>query len=172
MKETLKVLNELKEKGLIQDYAIGGAIAALRWIEPFFTQDLDVFILLKDEDDKKEEVIDLSPIYEYLKGKGYEWKGHWIMIEGVPVDIFPADPLEKEAIEQAQEVEYEGVKTKVIVPEYLIALFLKAGRDKDLRKIEMLLEQCDVDRQKLEGILNRYNLNKEFKDFEEKRYGR
>ena len=72
MKETLKVLNELKEKGLIEDYAIGGAIAALRWIEPFFTQDLDVFILLKDGDEKKKEVIDLSPIYEYLKSKGYK----------------------------------------------------------------------------------------------------
>jgi len=70
VKETLKVLNELKEKGLIRDYAIGGAIAALRWTEPFFTQDLDVFILLKDED-KKKGVIDLSPIYEYLKSKGY-----------------------------------------------------------------------------------------------------
>ena len=165
MKETLK------EEGLIQDYAIGGAIAALRWTEPFFTQDLDVFILLKDED-KKKGVIDLSPIYEYLKSKGYEWKGHWIMIEGVPVDIFPADPLEKEAIEQAQEVEYEGVKTKVIVPEYLIALFLRAGRDKDLRKIEMLLEQCQIDRERLQKILSQYGLNEKFKEFEERGYGR
>ena len=58
----------------------------------------------------------------------------------------------------------------MIIPEYLIALFLRAGRDKDLRKIEMLLEQCDIDRQKLEGILNRYSMNEKFKDFEEKRY--
>jgi len=172
VKETLKVLNELKEKGLIQDYAIGGAIAALRWIEPLFTQDLDVFILLKDEDDKKKGVIDLSPMYEYLKSKGYEWKGHWIMIEGVPVDIFPADPLEKEAIEQAQEVEYEGVKTKVIVPEYLIALFLRAGRNKDRRKIEMLLEQCQIDKERLQKILSQYGLNEKFKEFEERGYGR
>jgi len=84
-------------------------------------------------------VIDLSPLYEYLKGKGYVRERQWIMIEGVPVDVFPADPLEKEAVEQAQGVEYEGVRTKVIIPEYLIALFLRAGRDKDLRKIEMLL---------------------------------
>ena len=172
MKETLKVLNELKEKGLIEDYAIGGAIAALRWIEPFFTQDLDVFILLKDGDEKKKEVIDLSPIYEYLKSKGYKWKGHWIMIEGVPVDIFPADPLEKEAIEQAQEVEYEGIKTKVIVPEYLIALFLRAGRSKDCRKIEMLLEQCQIDKERLQKILSQYGLDEKFKEFEERGYGR
>ena len=171
MKETLRVLNELKEKGRIKDYAICGGIAALRWTEPFFTQDLDIFVVLEKEADKK-GLIDLSPLYEYLKSRGWVWKGQWIMIGGVPVDIFPADPLEKEALEQAQEAEYEGVRTKVIVPEYLIALFLRAGRDKDLRKIEMLLEHCDIDRQKLEGILNRYNLNKKFKDFEEKRYGK
>ncbi|RKY38710.1 MAG: hypothetical protein DRP76_04110 [Candidatus Omnitrophota bacterium] len=170
MKKTLKVLNELKQKGLIQDYAIGGAIAALRWIEPFFTQDLDIFILLKDKG--KKEIIDLSPIYEYLKAKGYEWKGHWVVIEGVPVDIFPADPLEKEAVEQAQETEYEGIKTKVIIPEYLIALFLRAGRSKDYRKIEMLLEQCQINKEKLQKILNRYGLNEKFKEFKEKHYGR
>lgn len=93
VKNTLKVLNELREKGLIKDYAIGGAIAALRWTEPFFTEDLDIFILLEKGADEKGSIV-LSPIYEYLKSKGYEWKGHWIMIEGVPVDLFPADPLE------------------------------------------------------------------------------
>jgi len=97
---------------------------------------------------------------------------HWIMIEGVPVDIFPADPLEKEAIEQAQEVEYEGVKTKVIVPEYLIALFLRAGRDKDRRKIEMLLEQCQIDKERLQKILSQYGLDEKFREFEGRGYGR
>lgn len=166
MRNALKVLNELKEKGLIKDYAIGGAIAVLRWTEPFFTQDLDIFILLEKEVDEKGLII-LSPIYEYLKSKGYIWKGHWIMIEGVPVDMFPADPLEKEAVEQAQEAEYEGVKTKVIIPEYLIALFLRAGRDKDWRKI-----QCEIDRARLQRILRQYGLYEKFRDFEEKYRGR
>ena len=171
MKNALNVLNELKEKGLIKDYAIGGAIAALRWTEPFFTQDLDIFIVLEKEADEKGVII-LSPIYEYLKSKGYVWKGHWIMIEGVPVDIFPADPLEKEAIEEAEEAEYEGVRTKVIIPEHLIALFLRAGRDKDLRKVQMLLEQCEIDRERLQSILTQYGLDEKFRDFEEKCYGR
>lgn len=170
MKKALQVLNELKEKGLIKDYAIGGAIAALRWTEPFFTQDLDIFILLEEANERG--LIILTPIYEYLKRKGYAWKEHWVMIEGVPVDLFPADPLEKEAVEQAQEVEYEGVGTKVIIPEYLIALFLRAGRDKDWRKIQMLLEQCQIDRGTLERILSRYGLDKKFRAFEEKRHGR
>lgn len=171
MKNTLQVLNELKEKGLIIDYAIGGAIAALRWTEPFFTEDLDVFIVVEQEAGKKGLIV-LSPIYEYLKSKGYLWKGRWVIIEGVPVDIFPADPLEKEAIEQAEEVEYEGVRTKVITPEYLIASFLRAGRDKDWRKIHTLLEQCEIDRERLQRILSQYGLYERFRDFEERRYGR
>lgn len=171
MKNALKVLNELRKKGLIKDYAIGGAIAALRWTEPFFTQDLDIFILLEKEGDEKGLIV-LTPIYEYLKSKGHVWKGHWIMIEGVPVDMFPADPLEKEAVEQALETEYEGVRTKVIIPEHLIALFLRAGRDKDWRKIQMLLEQCEIDRGRLQRILSQYGLYERFRDFEEKRYGR
>ena len=37
MKKAIEVMNELKKKKLIKDYAIGGAIAALRWVEPFYT---------------------------------------------------------------------------------------------------------------------------------------
>ncbi|MBM4465828.1 MAG: hypothetical protein FJ014_09795 [Chloroflexi bacterium] len=171
MKNAIRVMNELKEKGLIKDYAIGGAIAALRWTEPFFTQDLDVFIILEEEADERGFIV-LSPIYEYLKERGHVWKGHWIMMEGIPVDIFPADPLEKEAVAEAEEIEYEGVKTKVLTPEYLIALFLRAGRDKDWRKIQMLLEQCEIDSERLQRILSQYGLCEKFRDFEDKRYGR
>ncbi|MCK4257134.1 hypothetical protein KAX35_09615, partial [candidate division WOR-3 bacterium] len=79
MRNTLQVINELKEKGLIKDYAIGGAIGALRWIEPFFTRDLDIFIVLKEKSEEGELIV-LSPIYEELKKRGYIWEGHWIII--------------------------------------------------------------------------------------------
>lgn len=167
MKNAIRVINELKERGLIKDYAIGGAIAALRWTEPFFTQDLDVLVILEEEVGEH-GLIMLSPIYEYLKEKGYIWKGHWIMIEGIPVDIFPADPLEKEAIAGAEEIEYEGVKTKVLTPEYLIALFLRTGREKDKHKIGLLLEQAEVDREKLGRILDKYGLSERFRALVEK----
>lgn len=169
MKNALKVLNELKERGLIKDYAIGGAIAALRWTEPFFTQDLDVFILM--EEGGEEGLIVLTPIYHALQSRGYVWKGHWVMIEGIPVDIFPADALEREAIGDGEEIEYEGVQTKVMRPEYLIALFLRAGRDKDFRKIQLLLEQGEICREKLQEILGRYGLDEKWRTFE-RLYGR
>ncbi|MEW6607087.1 MAG: nucleotidyltransferase [bacterium] len=171
MKKTLEVINELKENGLIKDYAIGGAIAALRWTEPFLTEDLDIFII-PEKEAKEKEVIILSSVYEYFKKGGYTWKGHWIIIEGVPVDIFPVDELEKKAVEDAKEIDYEGTKTKVIAPEYLIALFLRAGRNKDIRKIEMILGQTKVDKEKLNEILNKYGLTEKFTNFMEKHYGK
>jgi len=39
-------LNELKATGLLRDYALGGATAALFYAEPARTYDIDVFVLL------------------------------------------------------------------------------------------------------------------------------
>ncbi|MEW6680755.1 MAG: nucleotidyltransferase [bacterium] len=165
MKKALEVINELKDKSLIKDYAIGGAIGVMRWVEPFFTRDLDIFVIPREEVSKK-EVISFLPIYDYLKHKGYnEWVGQWIMVEGVAVEFLPAEDLAKEGVENAREIKFEDVKTRVMTPEYLIALLLKAGRDKDIRKIEMLLHQTEVDRNKLRKILLKYNLTKKFKKF-------
>lgn len=164
MKKTLEVINKLKERHLIKDYAIGGAIAALRWSEPFFTRGLDIFVILFSET-KEKGLINLSPLYEYLKEKGYLWQGQWIIIEGLPVDIIPAGDLEQEAIKEAYQTAFEGIKTKVIRPEYLIAMFLKVGRDKDIRKIQMLYEQARIDAKKLKLILDRYGLDKKLEKF-------
>ena len=166
MKKTLELIAGFKKQGLIEDYAIGGAIAVLKWVEPFFTRDLDIFIT-PVQAPKKKELIDFSVIYKHLKGKGYDkWVGQWIVIDGVPVEFIPADAgLAKESVENAVETEYEGIKTKVIRPEYLIALLLVAGRKKDIIKIEMLLGQANINMKNLKEILSKYNLNEKFKPF-------
>lgn len=168
MKKALEVMNELKEKKLIKDYAIGGAIAALKWVEPFLTRDLDIFVI-PSEEIKKKNLIDFSSLYNFLKEKGYtQWIGQWILIENVPVEFLPAiEGLSKEAVENAIETEYEDVKTKVITPEYLMAMFLVAGRDKDILKIKMLLEQTNIDRAKLKSILQSYSLIEKFEKLKE-----
>jgi len=162
VKETLKVINEIKDKGLIKDYAIGGAIATIFYTEPFFTYDLDIFIITTEETIKS-KLIDLSPIFNYLKDKSYSWEGEYIIIEGMPVQFIQADELEKESIENAKEIEFEGIKTKIITPEYLIALFSRAGRRKDKEKIEKILEQFEkINMKKLRNILTKYNLTERF----------
>lgn len=162
MRKALKIIQGLREKGLIKDYAIGGGIAALFYIEPFLTYDLDVFIT-PSEKMKEKGLISLSPIFNYLKEKGYSWKGEHIVIGEVPVQFIPVDELEAEAVSNAREIRYEGVKTKVLTPEYLIAILLRAGRKKDREKIERLLAQAKINRKKLKDILHKYGLSHKFK---------
>ena len=45
--EAVAALNELKDSQLIDDYAIGGAMAAIFWTEAIPTFDLDVLVLLR-----------------------------------------------------------------------------------------------------------------------------
>ena len=164
MKKTLEVINGLKKEEIIKDYAIGEAVATLKWVEPFFTRDLDILVIPLQAAGE-EKVISFLPIYEALKAKGYnQWTGQWLMIEGVPVEFLPAEGLSKEAVDKAVEPEFEGVGTKVITPEYLIALFLKALREKDRIKIRLLLEQAKIEREKLKGLLTRHGLEEQFKN--------
>jgi len=63
MKETLAVLEELKVKGLVRNYALGGGVAALFYVEPFLTYDLDAFVLLPENG---REIVSLSPLYDSM----------------------------------------------------------------------------------------------------------
>lgn len=88
MKYTLKVINEMKRRRLFVDYAIGGGIATLFYVEPFLTYDLDIFIIPSGSKVSDKGLIDLSPIFEYLKGKGYRWESEHIIIEGIRSSSF------------------------------------------------------------------------------------
>ena len=167
MKKTLEILNKLKEKGLIEDYAIGGGIATIFYTEPVFTYDLDIFVIIKTDDAAK--IISLAPLYDYFKESGYSWKGEHIIIEEMPVQFIPAgEALEREAVENARDIAYSGVKAKVVKAEHLIAMALKAGRRKDFEKAARLVEQARIDKHALEGILKKYGLSEKFKRWEER----
>ena len=141
MKKALEILNKIKEKGLVEDYAIGGGIATIFYTEPVFTYDLDVFVIVKHESSSK--IISFAPIYSYLESKGYSWKGEHIVIEGMPVQFIPAaGELEQDAVKNGTIITYNGIKTKVLPPEYLIAIALKVGRGKDFEKIGRLIGQA------------------------------
>jgi len=167
MKKTLEVLTKLKEKGLINDYAIGGGIATIFYTEPVFTYDLDVFVTTKSK--PQEKIISLAPIYDYLKSKNCSWKGEHIIIEGMPVQFIPAgSDLEQDAVENAKDITYGGIKTKVLPAEYLIAIALEVGRRKDFEKIGRLIDQAKIDKNTLEAILKKHRLWEKFKKWKEK----
>ena len=166
MKETLEVLNNLKDKELIKDYAIGGGIATIYYTEPVFTYDLDVFVIVEAKPNEK--IISLAPIYDYLTSQGYAWKGEHIIVKDLPIQFIPIESgFEREAVENAKGIIYSGVKTKILSAEYLIAIALKIGRRKDFEKAARLFEQSKIDKTVLEKILKKYSLWERFKKWRE-----
>ena len=68
MKAVFQLLNAMVHEGEVQNYAIGGAIAAVFYVEPFSTQDIDVFVMMKTE---QSGLVTTIPGWDYLKEQGY-----------------------------------------------------------------------------------------------------
>jgi hypothetical protein len=166
MKEAIKVLNRMVKDGVIQEYAIGGAIAAIYYLEPFDTADLDVFVQVNATDS---DLTILAPIYEYLIKRGYKAKGEFIHLEEIPVQFLPVyNPLTEEALKKAHTIKYARVTTRIMRAEHLLAIMLDTGRPKDYLRISMFLESGAVNLRSLQAVLRRHGLSKKWEDNEYK----
>jgi len=146
--------------GVIEQYAIGGAVAAIFYIEPINTNDLDIFFRFKEPSAGLDI---LAPLYEYLSDLGYKGQGDSIDIEGWPVQFLPIfNPLLEEAVEQAREVTFHRTKTRVMQAEHLVAIMLQTGRLKDHARIAQFIEHNAVDQERLDSILIRHGLVKKW----------
>ncbi len=166
MKETLKVLNQMVKAGVIEQYAIGGAVAAIYYLEPFDTSDLDVFVEINTQGSR---FALLQPIYDYLLARGHQPKGEFVYIEGLPVQFLPIfNSLTDEAVSKAETIKYGRIETRVMRAEHLVAIMLDTGRKKDYARISMFLEQTSVNMRSLEAVLRRHNLLDKWQDNEHK----
>lgn len=163
MDKTLKIINELKNRKIIQDFSIGGGIAVLYYVESLLTYDLAIFFI------PAEERIDvLSPIYDYLKGKGFKTQKEHIVIEGVPVQFIPVyNELIREAVADTAEVKYGRINTKILGLEYLVAIMLQTNRPKDRERLVKIFEDVKVNLRFLKRILKKYNLLDRYTRFKE-----
>jgi len=128
----------MQRDGVIGKYAIGGAVGASFYIEPAATFDIDIFIPF--EKPTGSILVSLNPLYEYLLPRGHKAKGAHFLIKGWEVQFLAApNPLYAEALDQAVEVTVEDVKTWVMRPEYLMAIALQTGRDKDFDRLHKFL---------------------------------
>lgn len=165
MKRTIGVLNELEREGHFSRYAIGGAMGAIFYTEPFLTFDLDVFVVLPSTHGG---LLTLAPIYDALRARGYADENECVTIEGVPVQFLPAyNALVEEALNHAQETFYEDVPIRVVRIEYLIAIALQTGRNKDRERVRILREQANPAMDILADILNRHELEERWTQWTE-----
>ncbi|MDI6736718.1 MAG: hypothetical protein QME42_11115 [bacterium] len=167
MEEAFKIINKMYQKGILKDYAIGGAVATIYYTEPFATRDIDIFFIPTE----KEKIILLTPFYDFLSKEGFKTYKEYIMIGNTPIQFIPTTTeLEKEAVENAIKIKYRNIAVKILSPEYLIAIFVKVYRPKDRDKVIKLLDQAKIDKSFLLDILGRYGLDKKFDDFMERYY--
>jgi hypothetical protein len=172
IQKAIEVVNRLAEDGVIERYAIAGAIAALNYIQPTFTEDLDVLISAADFEARESGLIMLTPIEEALAKMGYtERSDIGVRVEGWPIQFLPAgSALDEEALSQAIEVDLglsggAPVSARVLRAEHVVAVALRLGRFKDLARVEAFLDQEAVDLLALKGVLERFDLMPAWRSF-------
>ena len=167
MKETLETINRMQAEGVIGKYAIGGAVGATLYLDPVATLDVDVFVMFPEA--SNDQLISLSPIYEYLTKRGYQTKGEYIIIGSWPVQFLaPANTLEQEAITQAIQAEVKGVPTWVMTAEHLVAIALQTGRRKDHERILHFMDRDAIDLGKVNDIIERHSLASKWAKFQKR----
>ena len=165
MKAAIEAINRMQADGIIDKYAIGGAVGATFYLEPAATLDVDVFVILPTAPGGL--LLSLSPIYDYWKARGGTVEDEYIVISGWPVQFLPANnELELEALAEAVPTTVEDVGTWVLTAEHLAAIALRTGRPKDHNRILQFIGEGAVDRKRLQTIVERHHLNERWKQFE------
>jgi hypothetical protein len=146
--------NGLVSAGPIEDWALGGALAAMYYVEPFTTYDADVFFIPTN----KGLTAGKPAIYARLQSQGWQAEREHLLIRGFPVRFLAAAGLTEEAVRAAERIDYEGLPARVFRAEHIIAIAAALGRAKDKVRIEQLVQQADVDKAYLAEVLRRYHL--------------
>jgi hypothetical protein len=165
MRKTIEVVTKLAEKGAIRRYAIAGAVAALNYIQPTLTEDLDILVSVADFEKHQSGLILLGPIEKALAELGYtERTDVGYLIEDWPVQFLPvASELDEEALDQAIELDIgltgePPIKARCLRAEHVVAIAVRVGRLKDLARVQAFLEQQAVDLIALRDVLKRHQL--------------
>ncbi len=159
--QTIAVINKMQADGIIEKYAIGGAVGAAFYLEPDTTKDIDVYIVL--DPDPGRLLVSLEVIYQYLKGLGYEVDSDgYPEVAGWPVQFIPADkPLLKEALEQSVERtigDDAPILVRVFTAEHLAAIAFELGRPKDKVRLLRFIGSENFDEAVFSDILARHGL--------------
>jgi hypothetical protein len=169
IKQTLDVINDMEREGIISRYAIGGAVAAYKYVEPAVTEDLDIFVSF--DPGVASKIITLEPILKFLRARGYkDFRKEGIVVEGWPVQFLPvADALDAEALAEADHVDVKAnggrVRARVMKPEHLVALALRVGRPKDYLRVTQFLQERAVTLKALKSVVVKHKLQAPWQAF-------
>lgn len=156
----------MQADGVVEKYAIGGGIAAIYYIEPYDTKDLDIFIPVSAVAVGKAGLLSLEPIYSYLKELGYPPVKEGVLIEDWLVQFIPASESTQEgALKNARTAKYGNTETRIFSPEWLAAELLRSGRLKDYARVEALIDSGKLDMNTFLGIVKKHGLEDKWNRF-------
>lgn len=164
MEKVIQILNQMLADGIIEKFAIGGGIAAIYYLPPYHTDDVDVFYLpvLVTENG----LVSLEPIYSYLAKLGYYPIREGVLIEDWPVQfVAPFKSVQEEAIIEARQVTYGNTATLIFTAEHLAAELLRSGRPKDHSRVINLIQERKLDMVAFLDIVRRHDLADQWQDF-------
>jgi hypothetical protein len=155
----------MQADGIIERYAIGGAVGATFYLEPVATLDVDIFIPFQPIAGSL--LASPQSIFDYLKARGGRMEGEYVIVDGWPVQFLPAaNPLIGEALAQAVEKDVAGTLARVFTAEHLAAVALQTGRAKDKARLLQFIETGVLDLARFQDIVTRYGLLNAWKRFQ------
>ena len=150
--------------GVVERYALGGAVGAVYYLEPAATEDVDIFVTFHSG--AGTSLAPLSPVYEFLQRRGARVEGAHLIIGDWPVQILPvAGTLLEEAIRDARIVDLDGQQVRVFAAEHLAAIALQTGRTKDKLRLSQFLDWSGFDRRRFESIVEAHGLLAKWQEF-------
>lgn len=165
IRDVIIAINQMEADGIIDRYAIGGAVGVTFYLEPVSTLDVDVFVAFRTEPGQL--IASPKPIFDYLVSHGSSMKGEYVMIADWPVQFLPpAGPLVEEALGEAVEADVDGVAARVFSAEHLAAIALQTGRAKDKARLLQFFEEGALDTARFQQIVRRHDLVDAWTKFE------
>lgn len=155
VKEIAELLNAMREAGVVDDYALFGAAAQMRYTEAVATLDADVLVAMP----APAGLDVLEPIYTYCRSRGYGAEGEAVRVGAWPVQFIPVfSPLTQEAVHRADTADFDGVPFRVVGAVYLAVIALSVGRAKDFARVLALIESGAVTREGIGALAARHDL--------------
>ena len=162
MKAVAQLLNAMGAARVIEEYALFGPIAQMRYTEAVATFGADVLVM----DPSPERLDVLADIYRFCANQGYQPEGEAISVGAWPTQFIPVfSSLTTEALQQAETTTFEGVPLRVVSAVYLAVIALSVGRPKDLLRILALLDSNAVTSEQIGELASRHGLADQWHTF-------
>lgn len=166
IREVIATINQMQADGVIERYAIGGAVGATFYLEPVATLDIDIFTTFQPEQGGL--ILSPTPIFDYLKARGGTMEGEYIVVADTPVQFLPpGTPLVEEALNEAVDKDIDGTPVRVFTAEHLAAIALQVGRSKDKARLVQFIDEGALDLVRFEQIVQRHGLAESWQRFQQ-----